>query len=205
MEHGQATLLAALQGKLDHGLSEYIANDFQRGLHLSLSIAAILHTRTDNKVIITRRSAHAANQAGEAGKFFMSVNEGLNADDIGTDRRTVDIYRAIKRSINEEIYGITQGRDELSLIIHKVRFTGLFLYLPNMSIGMCFYVSLNCDSEQIRRKYEYARDRGSKRFRFFQVLAENVRCQIIQSRILCALLTKRQSVMPQVRLGAKAP
>ena len=107
-----------------------------------------------------RRSAHAANQAGEAGKFFMSVNEGLNADDIGTDRRTVDIYRAIKRSINEEIYGITQGRDELSLIIHKVRFTGLFLYLPNMSIGMCFYVSLNCDSEQIRRKYEYARDRG---------------------------------------------
>ena len=144
---------------LKNGFSEYIAQGIQQNVHLSVSIAVIVRTLADNKIIITRRSSNAANNAGEAGNYFMSVNESLTGDDINKNRPgEICLYDVIKRGLDEEL-GINK-KSGLDSKIESCTFTGSFLYLPNLSVNLCFYVALDCSSEELRKAYIYARDGG---------------------------------------------
>ncbi len=140
-----------------NNFSEYVAAGVQQGVHLALGLAIVVHTLRDNRAIITRRSAHATNNAGEAGKYFMSVNESLNQDDVSRGGTAIDLYSVVERGLKEELVGDDPGR----LLLSRVRtclLVGAYVYLPNMSIGPCVYVGIDCDSEEIRSLRLLARD-----------------------------------------------
>jgi hypothetical protein len=139
--------------------AEYTVTDFQKNIHTSLGLAIIVHTLEDDHIIITRRSAHSANQAGEAGKYFMSVNEGINKNDIDSDhpKELKPLSDIVERALREELLGGESGRALISKI-ESFSLTGMWLYLPNMSIDLCLYVVLNCHSKDVRNSYPRARD-----------------------------------------------
>jgi len=141
---------------------EYIGDSFQKNIHLGFGVSVILNTLKDNSIIITKRSSHAFNNSGEAGKYFMSANEGINMSDINQNRKNQfnPLIEIVKRSLDEEIVGITKSNLNILTLIKKCYCTGVFLYLPNMTINLCFYVSIDCHSSDIRDRYQYARDSG---------------------------------------------
>ncbi|EAU55572.1 hypothetical protein [Mariprofundus ferrooxydans] len=160
-----------LDAMVNGNFNEYLATAFQRYIHLSLGLAIIVHTLQDNRIIITRRSSHAANNAGEAGAYFMSVNEGINTNDIDPNNplKLNSLHRIVLRSLEEELFGASSGENLLSKINHCA-ITGAFVYQPNMSIDLALYVSVDCDSTQIRQAYRYARDGG---FETSEIIDEN--------------------------------
>lgn len=148
-----------LEEKLSKGFSEYTASPgVQRNIHLSFGIALYVHTLVDNRVIITRRSAHAANPAGEAGLYFLSANEGWTRRDLGPDEQTISLRRSVERAIEEEIAGRHKHAPEIINRIERCTVTGAVLYLPNLSVNLGLYVGINCSSKEMRDAYFYARD-----------------------------------------------
>lgn len=63
-------------------LTEYCAGDFQDHIQASFGVAISVHTLKDDRLIVTRRSGNTGNPLDEAGKYFMSANEGLNRFDL---------------------------------------------------------------------------------------------------------------------------
>jgi len=146
--------------KISNGLLEYMGNNLQKNIHLGVSVSVLVHCIEDDSVILTRRSAYTANPSGEAGLYFISANEAINAIDSSTSNSNkLNIYNVIKRALREEIIGISCYNDNyLDDLIARCCFTGAFLYLPNMSISLCFYVSIYSSAENVRANYKYARD-----------------------------------------------
>jgi hypothetical protein len=157
-----------LRNLVDTGplLAEYLRPEsFQKHIHPSLGVAIIAHTLEDNRIVITRRGALAANKQKEAGKYFMSANEGLNLKDVDYDESGSVLHSprtVVERALKEELLGQGgPGPGAPAYLIPKIErcdLTGIWLYLPNMSINLCFYVALNCHSKDVRNSYPYARD-----------------------------------------------
>lgn len=155
-KHGLAEML----GTTPNHFSEYLSQ-FQANIHLSLGLGIIVHTYHDNRIIITRRSANAAQNVREAGKYFMSACEGINNNDVSGDDRTQlqPLTEIVQRAIYEELYGKSKDTN-LTALIRKCLVTGSFLYLPNLSIELCVYVGLDCHSDDVRNAYHLAKDSG---------------------------------------------
>jgi hypothetical protein len=148
--------------KIAYGLLEYMGNYFQKNIHLGLSVSILVHCIRDNSLIITRRSAYTANPAGEAGLYFISANEGINTLDLNQAKKNelVSVHEIVQRALCEEIIGINKHDKPISQAIESCNLTGAFLYLPNMSISLCFCVSIDYDSKVVRNNYKFARDSG---------------------------------------------
>lgn len=148
---------AGISMYLSHHLAEYFASFFQHGVHLGTGVAIFLHTLQDNRLVVTRRSANATNTAGEAGKLFMSANEGVNRKDINPNG-TLYLRNVVYRALREEIIGGALGNDNLPNRIRQIRATGAYIYMPTLSVDLCLYVSIDCSLEQIRVAYPLAPD-----------------------------------------------
>jgi hypothetical protein len=139
------------------GLSEYLAIGAQQGVHLGAGVAIILHTLQDNKFVLTRRSANSTNTAGEAGKLFMSSNEGFNEKDI-PDGSRISLHDVVQRALREELLGGTLGGPELPRRMRDVYVTGAYLYMPTFSVDLCIYASIDCGLADVKAAYPLARD-----------------------------------------------
>src|SRR5437588_6043214 len=71
-------------------LTDYLGDEssFQRNIHNGFGLDLIVHTMQDNRFIITRRSPNVENSSGSAGKYFESVCEGLDDDDLDDNDST---------------------------------------------------------------------------------------------------------------------
>ena len=138
------------------GISDF-GGSFQQGVHLAAGIAIILHTLRDNRFVITRRSANSTNTAGEAGKLFMSANEGLNVRDIH-DGGTVNLTDAVQRAFREELLGGRLGGAELPKRLRRIYVTGAYLYAPTFSVDLCIYAAIDCSLADIKKSYLLAPD-----------------------------------------------
>jgi hypothetical protein len=142
-------------------LTEYLASRFQRNIHTGVGLDMVVGTLRDKRLIITRRSANTGNRAGEAGKYFESVCEGLNQKDLNPNdsRRLQPLSQVIRRALNEELIGDHGGGlDLLNKKISQCFVTGAFMYLPDLSINLCVAVLIDCSAEDVRRASVSARD-----------------------------------------------
>jgi hypothetical protein len=131
-------------------------------VHFGFGVAIALHTLLDDKLVITRRSEAASNDAGEAGKLFMSANEACGGKDADPQNpnQLNSLRRIVERALEEELVGRHRDSFPLSEKITECRVTGLFTYLPNQIINLAIYVAASCYAEDIHHGYRYARDRG---------------------------------------------
>jgi hypothetical protein len=140
-------------------LEEYLA-DFQRCIHGTFGLAIVVHTLRDNRLVVTRRSSHAAHSAGEAGKYWLSANEGTSRKDLDPNRagELNPIYKMVERALDEELIGSKKGTESLLAAVRTCVVTGVVLYLPNLSINLCVDVGIDSTAEDVRRSQRYARD-----------------------------------------------
>jgi hypothetical protein len=133
------------------GLVDYLSN-FQEFVHLSLGTLVLVRTLRDqpNRLIIRKRSETAANWK-DGGKLVASANEGLRPDEDVVDGKLKDFTDIVNKNLQNELLGWpAAGRtNELIKLIRHYYFTGAVLYLPNLSICLCFLVDIDCTVKEI--------------------------------------------------------
>ncbi len=125
---------------------------FQKFIHLSISTLILVHTLKDDKLIIRRRSKSAAN-FGDGGKLYVSACEGIykNALSWKNGHYSLDLDAAVRRGLRREVFPeATEGRRDLLKQIKAIRFLGPCAYMPNLSVPLCFYVSVDdCSADEV--------------------------------------------------------
>jgi hypothetical protein len=134
-------------GEGENGLQKYLARP--QLIHGGFGVAVMVVT-SDRRLVIRKRSEGAAD-FGEANKWYMSANEGLRAnEDILTDRSGARVIKPcieiVKRAIRKELVGEGFPIDER---LASCYLTGVLLYLPNLSVNLCFLVGLNASFEDL--------------------------------------------------------
>jgi hypothetical protein len=130
-------------------LQTYLANP--ELIHGGFGVAVVVRT-SDNVVVIRKRSEGAAD-FGEANKWYMSANEGLRADkDAKKNRSGARVMKPcieiVKRALRKELVGELFPLDKSTM--KACYLTGVFLYLPNLSINLSFLVELGASFEEVK-------------------------------------------------------
>jgi len=124
-------------------------------IHGGFGVAVMVRT-SDNMLVIRKRSGGAAD-FGESYKLYMSTNEGLRANldvEHGSSGALMmkPCIEIVKRALRNELVG-EEGDGGLPLDERNMKscyLTGALLYLPNLSINLCFFVDLAGSFEQIK-------------------------------------------------------
>jgi hypothetical protein len=141
-----------LRKKLGQGhkrLQTYLANPHL--IHGGFGVAVVVRT-SDNMLVIRKRSEGAAD-FGEANKWYMSANEGLRADqDVEQNSSGTRVMKPcieiVKRALRKELVGERFPLDERTM--KSCYLTGVLLYLPNLSVNLCFLVELGASFEEVK-------------------------------------------------------
>jgi hypothetical protein len=153
----------ALRKKLRSGLLNYLDNDsLPEMMHGGVGILVIVHCRVGNYIIIRRRSKRVAAYK-DAGKFAPSANEGLNINDLEKNSytRLASAEEWVTRALEEELVGTGNiGTKRGQIPMHACYWTGVLLYLPNLTVNLSFVASLECDLETLLVATSQARDSG---------------------------------------------
>lgn len=142
--------------RMPDGLNAYLTSDFQELIHLALGVAVVVHTIVDGKLIIRKRSLGAAND-NDGGKLAMSANEGLDPKrdvDDAYPNRTRDFKFIVNSCLEEELFGPPASDSSQPNLIQRIReykMTGVCLYTPNLSLVLCFLVSVDCTADDVQR------------------------------------------------------
>ena len=161
-EHGLKELLKPGAG--EGSLWDYCRSGFQQLVHSGFGIGVMVHTLTDNKLIVTIRSDYAADFR-DANKLAMSANESVNSWDLRPDEDFLPFESIVNRAVNEELFSKqklyqdadpkAERRESLWDRSVRCRLVGALIYFPNLSCSLIFMLSVNCDSEHVR--YAWAR------------------------------------------------
>jgi class 3 adenylate cyclase len=143
-------LLAHSNLSIPLGFLDYANAGFQEFIHLSLGVLVVIHTLKDDRVIIRKRSSMAAD-FGEANKFVASANEGLRGGYIDERSGALLPFKDIlAKVLTNEVFGLpAKGKKDLIALTNSIFLTGACLYLPNLSIDLCFLARTDCTAEQV--------------------------------------------------------
>jgi hypothetical protein len=128
---------------------------FQEFIHLGLGDVIFVQTMRDNKLVIRKRSARAANDK-DSNRWAASANEGFKEQEtyFVSDQhscRLKPLKEIVDIALGTEIFADPPvGSRERNLIASTKEYwlTGILLYLPNMSLNLCFLVRTECTAKE---------------------------------------------------------
>jgi hypothetical protein len=129
----------------------------EEGLKRYLAAPPILHggfgvlvvaCSSDEQLVIRMRSEACADYL-DANKWAVSANEGLRADhDVNKDGTFKPCLQIVARALQNELLGY-EGRGPEVVDKMECHLTGVLLYLPNLTVNLCFLVHLGATLNEI--------------------------------------------------------
>lgn len=137
---------------------DYFNTNFDNYKFLNTSLGIYIAVQIDEGFIFCKRSTAVSNSE-EAGKWHISVDEGLDVQDLNqgqSNHNTIDMVQFATRGLREEL-GLSKGILD-KYMFGKIRFLDVFLETKRYELIISAHVKLNISFIEFKKYYETAKD-----------------------------------------------